>query len=396
MKQTIFDSILKSHMDNRPFALLYRPHVTGTNHIEVLTGEINYPNTIESIQLPESQSSYCKSSLVVIPYRQLSERGFECIEDNERLINIMISEHDVVPKNNVLMSISNIPITSSNDRFDVEDEEYIEIVRSIILTEIGAGEGSNFVIKRDLMIDLKDYSTQSALRIFRNLIENETGAHWTFLINTGDRIFVGASPELHVALKSGIVMMNPISGTYRYPQSGPTIKGLIEFLSSLKEVDELYMVLEEELKMLSQISFLGGRVYGPFLKEMSKVAHTEFHIKGKTECDPRVILLKTLFSPAVTGSPIENACRVIKKHEKRGRSYYAGVAALLSKDASGESAMDSTILIRTADINAAGCARIGVGATIVRHSDPIAEAAETRAKATALLQAMGYRSESYV
>ena len=396
MTQTIFDSILKSSMDNRPFALLYRPHVTGTNHVEVVTGEISYPNTIESIQLPEGQSSSYKSALIVIPYRQLNERGFEYIEDNEKLINIMISKHEVIPKNNVLMSIPNIPITLSNGRFDIEDEEYIEIVRNIILTEIGTGEGSNFVIKRDFMIDIKDYSIQSALRIFRNLIENETGAHWTFLINTGDRVFVGASPELHVALKSGIVMMNPISGTYRYPQSGPNLKGLKDFLSSLKEVDELYMVLEEELKMLSQISPLGGRVYGPFLKEMSKVAHTEFHIKGKTQCDPRVILFKTLFSPAVTGSPIENACRVIKKHEKRGRSYYAGVAALLSKDDADENTMDSAILIRAADINIAGCARIGVGATIVRHSDPIAEAAETHAKATALLQAMGYRGEYYV
>jgi len=124
---------------------------------------------------------------------------------------------------------------------------------------------------------------------------------------------------------------------------------------------------------------------------MSKVAHTEFHIKGETQCDPRSILLKTLFSPAVTGSPIENACRIIKKHEKKGRGYYAGVAALISKDGAGENTMDSAILIRTADINIAGHARIGVGATIVRHSDPIAEAAETRAKATALLQAMGYK-----
>jgi phenazine biosynthesis protein phzE len=396
MKQTLLDSILKSHMDNQPFALLYRPHITGTNHVEVILGEINYYNTIGSVQLPKDLPSSYKSTLIVIPYRQLNERGFEYVEDNERLINIMISEHDVIPKNQVLMSIPSIPIELFNGRFDIGDEEYIEIVRKIISAEIGTGEGSNFVIKRDLMIDIKNYSPQSALRIFRNLIENERGAHWVFLINTCDRIFVGASPELHIALNSGIVMMNPISGTYRYPQSGPTIEGLIEFLSSLKETDELYMVLEEELKMLSEISSLGGKIHGPFLREMSRVAHTEFYIKGKTQYDPKVILLKTLFSPAVTGSPIENACRVIKRYEQRGRGYYAGVVALLSKDASGENSMDSTILIRTADINTAGCTRIGVGATIVRHSDPIAEAAETRAKATALLQAMGYKGKYYV
>lgn len=396
MKYTFFDSILKSHSNNQPFALLYRTHITGPDYVELLLGEINYPNTIKDIQLPDGLYSPYKSSLVVIPYRQLDERGFEYIEDKERLINILISEHKIIPKNKLLMSIPNIPIILSNGKFDIGDEEYIEIVRKIISAEIASGEGSNFVIKRNLVIDIKDYSTQSAFIIFRNLVENESGAHWVFLINTGDRIFVGASPELHVSLKNGIATMNPISGTYCYPQSGPTFEGLLEFLSSLKETDELYMVLEEELKMLSQISPLGVRVHGPFLREMSKVAHTEFHIKSKTQCDPRLILLKTLFSPAITGSPIENACRVIKKYEKKGRGYYAGVAALLSKDVSGENAMDSAILIRTADINNSGCITIGVGATIVRHSDPTAEANETRAKATALLQAMGYRGKHYV
>ncbi|MBT2479530.1 chorismate-binding protein [Streptomyces sp. ISL-94] len=49
---------------------------------------------------------------------------------------------------------------------------------------------------------------------------------------------------------------------------------------------------------------------------------------------------------------------------------------------------DSSILIRTADIDGGGRLRIGVGATLVRHSDPGSEVKETHAKAAGLLTAL--------
>jgi phenazine biosynthesis protein phzE len=45
-------------------------------------------------------------------------------------------------------------------------------------------------------------------------------------------------------------------------------------------------------------------------------------------------------------------------------------------------------MIRTAELDRTGRVEIGVGATLVRHSDPAAEAAETRAKAATLLRVM--------
>lgn len=57
--------------------------------------------------------------------------------------------------------------------------------------------------------------------------------------------------------------------------------------------------------------------------------------------------------------------------------------------------MDSSILIRTADIDGQGRMRIGVGATLVRHSDPASEAAETRAKVSTMLAAAGISDGAY-
>jgi len=96
-----------------------------------------------------------------------------------------------------------------------------------------------------------------------------------------------------------------------------------------------------------------------------------------------------MFAPTVTGSPLESACRVISRYEPHGRGYYAGMLALIGRDGAGRQALDSAIAIRTADIDSTGRVRIDVGATLVRHSDPLSEAAETRGKAEALLAALG-------
>ncbi|MDE9772178.1 chorismate-binding protein, partial [Pseudomonas aeruginosa] len=104
---------------------------------------------------------------------------------------------------------------------------------------------------------------------------------------------------------------------------------VMEFLDNRKEADELYMVVDEELKMMARICEDGGRVLGPYLKEMAHLAHTEYFIEGQTSRDVREVLRETLFAPTVTGSPLESACRVIRRYEPQGRGYYSGVAALI-------------------------------------------------------------------
>jgi 2-amino-4-deoxychorismate synthase len=136
---------------------------------------------------------------------------------------------------------------------------------------------------------------------------------------------------------------------------------------------------------------MGGVVVGPRLKEMAHLAHTEYELRGRSSLDVREVLRETMFAATVTGSPVQNACRVIERHEVGGRGYYAGALALLGRDSGGAQTLDSPILIRTADIDAAGRLRVPVGATLVRGSDPAGEVAETHAKAAGVLAALGVR-----
>ena len=375
-----------------PFALIHRP-ASDRHRVDVLIGDVSHPASLSDVAIPDAVPSDPATAtehdvLLLLPYRQLSERGFACPDDGTPLVALTVSASEQVPLAEVLDRVPDTPLYPSATEVEPNDAAYADRVRRIIDDEIAGGQGANFVLRRTFSTDLAGDPVTTALTVFRRMLEREHGAHWTFVVYTGDRILVGASPERHVSLSDGVATMNPISGTYRYPSGGADLSGVMDFLADRKETGELAMVLDEELKMMARVCERGGRVTGPYLKEMAAVAHTEYFISGRTDRDPRDILRETLFAPTVTGSPLESACHVINRYEPEGRGYYSGVAALVGRDGSGRHTMDSTILIRTADIDATGRLSLAVGATIVRDSDPHDEAAETRAKAESMLAAL--------
>lgn len=389
--------LLEHVLGPRPgaFALLHRPDA-GADRVEILLGDVSTPARLADVRLPDLGAPLGGArhdALVVVPHQQVAERGFEVAADGSPLLVMSVTDQGHMDLTRVLERLPDEPIVLTGGAFDIADDDYADTVRAVLTDEIGTGEGSNFVIKRSFVATITDYSTRSALTLFRRLLTKETGAYWTFLVHTGTRTFVGATPERHVSLQGGVATMNPISGTYRYPPTGPVLSEVMDFLSDRKEIDELHMVLDEELKMMARVCDGGGRVLGPFLRQMARLAHTEYLIEGRSDLDPRDILRETLLAPTVTGSPLENACRVIARYEPRGRGYYGGVVALIGREADGARTMDSSILIRTADIrtgtDGAGHVEVGVGATLVRHSDPAAEVAETRTKVAGLLAALG-------
>ncbi|MEU4985695.1 anthranilate synthase family protein [Streptomyces sp. NPDC021969] len=375
------------------YALLHRPEATGPGVVEVLAGHVVRLTELADLTdltpraAPGTGAAH-HDVLALVPYRQLTERGYAAPDDGTPLTGLVVREQARVALADVLDRVPHTAATLVDGRFEPDDATYADTVRRIVDEEIGTGQGANFVVKRSFVARVDHPDAHTALRFFRRLLGKETGAYWTFLVHTGEHTLVGASPERHISVDAGHAVMNPISGTYRYPPTGPDLDEVMEFLRDTKETDELYMVVDEELKMMSRICEAGGRVTGPHLKEMARLAHTEYFIEGRCTRPAPEILRETLFAPTVTGSPLENAARVIARHEPDGRGYYAGVAALIGRDATGGTALDSAILIRAARLGADGRIEIGVGATLVRHSDPAAEVAETRAKAAGLLDAL--------
>ncbi|MFE5561401.1 anthranilate synthase family protein [Streptomyces sp. NPDC056544] len=370
-----------------PFALLRR-RTPGRDHdtVEVLIGQVGEVERLADLPVGELPA------LALVPFRQIRERGFDVRDDGTPLSVLVAEEAYEIPLAEALAALPSHPVRVEDGGFDVPDEEYAATVRRVIEDEIGRGEGANFVIRRTYRGRIDGFDRADALALFRRLLEGERGAYWTYVVHTGERTLVGASPEVHVRMSGRTVVMNPISGTYRYPAGGPTADSLLAFLGDRKETEELSMVVDEELKMMCTVGDMGGVVVGPRLKEMSHLAHTEYELRGRSSLDVREVLRETMFAATVTGSPVQNACRVIERYEAGGRGYYAGALALLGRDPAGAQTLDSPILIRTADIAADGTLRVPVGATLVRHSDPAGEVAETHAKAAGVLAALGVRA----
>lgn len=328
-----------------PFALIRR-RTPGrdTDTVDVLLGPVSAVERLTDIALPKGvpeDGRPVADALALVPYRQIRERGFEARDDGTPLVVLHPREAYEIPLPELERALPGHGVHVEHGGFDVDDDTYAGIVERVIEDEIGRGEGANFVIRRTFRGQIPGFSAADALALFRRLLDGERGAYWTFVVRTPERTLAGASPEVHVRMAGGTVVMNPISGTYRYPAQGPDMDGLLAFLRDVKEVEELTMVVDEELKMMCTVGDLGGVVVGPRLKEMAHLAHTEYELRGRSTMDVRDVLRETMFAATVTGSPVQNACRVIERYEPGGRGYYAGALALIGRDGGGVQTLDS-------------------------------------------------------
>lgn len=386
---------LVNELQQQPAFALIR--VRDSDTVTLVGGAYEDVETLADVPLetgvPADGSGGVWDRLVLVPFRQARERGFAAHDDGTplRVVNADVL-HDV-PLADLLPTLPDGGVAlADRGGFETSDEAYAAMVRQVIDDEIGRGEGANLVIGRHYRAKIADWGHDAALAVFKRLLERERGAFWTFCIFTGDRYLVGASPERHVSVEAGQVRMNPISGTFRtkgLSTHAEKTSALLEFLRDEKEIYELFMVVDEELKMMCDICQEGGLVLGPYLKPMSHLVHTEYLLAGRTDRDVREVLRDSMFAATVSGSPVENACRLIEQYEEEGRGYYASVAALVGRDAEGRQRADAPILIRTADVDLEGNLKVSAGATLVRDSDPEHETAETWAKASGVLSAFG-------
>ena len=280
----------------------------------------------------------------------------------------------------------------------MSDEEFMEMVEAG-KAEIRAGNVSQVVLSRKFTGQLegplpnnREYIDPQA--IFANIVE-QRGQYMSFFIQFEGRTIMAASPERHLEIRDGKVIMNPIAGTMKKGDFATFEKRLHEFLADPKETDELAQVLDEELKMMAVNCPRGGRVQGPYLRETGAVIHTEYLLEGESGIEPVAALRNTLHAPTLVGSPLASASRIIKAQETESRGYYGGEFGVIDSDGS----MDSAIAIRMLDLEHDGHFTVQAGAGIVKDSDPAKEAEETRLKAAGMLSMLSDdrpKDESYL
>ena len=392
--------ILELRESNQPFCIFQKQDC---EDVTVLSGEAVSFDRIDDIPrekgIPAGGRIY--DSISMIPFSQIREKGYRARNDGEQILTLKINQFHEMAVDDLLPEIADSDITLANGfEYDMTAEEYEELIQKIVDDEIGNGEGANFVIPRTLNGQINDFSQVKALSIFKYLLENDYGTYWKFIFYNGSRYFIGSTPERHLYVEDQKVKMNPISGTFRknkaYHRRSEFKADLLDFLNNPKEINELFMVVDEELKMMSRMCSQGGAIIGPLLKEMSRLIHSEYLLSGESDKDVIELFKESMFAATVTGSPVENACNIILKYGKNSRRYYGSAILLLGRDEKGGDTLDSPITIRTLEVDNSGQFQTAVGATLVRDSIASEEVLETTAKGAALLSGLVSTSKQEV
>jgi len=209
------------------------------------------------------------------------------------------------------------------------------------------------------------------------------------LINLGQGEFlVAASPEMYVRVEGRRIETCPISGTIaRGRDPVEDAERIRELLNSAKDESELTMCTDVDRNDKSRVAVPGSvRVIGRRQIELySRLIHTVDHVEGvlAEPFDALDGFLSHAWAVTVTGAPKLWAIRFIEEQERSSRRWYGGAIGRITFDGN----MNTGLTLRTIRMQD-GVAEVRAGATLLYDSDPRAEEAETRLKASAMFTAI--------
>ena len=201
--------------------------------------------------------------------------------------------------------------------------------------------------------------------------------------------FIGASPELLVAVEGNTVRCHPLAGTTARTGDPKTDRrAAAELLASEKNQIEHRVVIDMiHDTLLPWCSYLDWQPEASVIS-VANVQHLGTALEGHlSDPRPNVLELVTALSPtpALGGFPRTEALALIAKAEGFTRGRYGGAVGWV--DAAGDGTW--AVAIRCAELSAdRRQARLVAGGGIVADSEPLSELAETQAKLQAMLSAI--------
>ncbi|MEZ5165458.1 MAG: isochorismate synthase [Acidimicrobiales bacterium] len=215
-----------------------------------------------------------------------------------------------------------------------------------------------------------------------------------FSFVVGDREFLGASPEELVTLDGREVCTSALAGTTGVGWDETSDEGLAaEMLASRKVRAEHAFVVDDITTRLATLGLVGETPREPEVLRLARLQHLRTPITARIErrsggvSDMDVLRIAGVLhpTPAVAGTPTDEAIAWLTAREDFDRGWYAAPVGWCDLEGTGE----LRVALRSALVDLATCtATLFSGASIVADSVPADELAETSVKLRALLDVM--------
>lgn len=280
----------------------------------------------------------------------------------------------------------------------------------------GVGKGLNYIKSGQLnkivlarLLHLTSTATVDICQLLRNLAQHNT-LGYTFAVDLSKRIsekngsnvaldaektLIGGSPELLISRSGLHITANPMAGSRpRSEDHAEDMRLAAELISSTKDLHEHEVVVNAVATALRPYCRTLFVPKEPSLVHTETIWHLATEIKGEL-ANPSTSSLELALAlhptPAVCGSPTELAREVIREIEPFDRNFFTGIVGWCDSNGDGEWA----VAIRCAEVEAQSLC-LFAGAGVVAGSDPEGELAETTAKFSTMLIAMGFdKTEVY-
>ena len=255
--------------------------------------------------------------------------------------------------------------------------------------DIAAGEIYQAALSRRLSAPARE----SGMAIYQRLRQLNPSPAMFYLRVPGVEL-AGSSPEPLVKVQGRRVTTCPIAGTRRRGEDEDEDQRLErELLADPKERAEHAMLVDLARNDLGKVCTPGSVMPTQLLRvqRFPRVMHLVSIVAGELATDRTALDALGAVFPAgtVTGAPKRRAMEIIAREEPTARGPYAGACGYVTFYGD----LEFCITIRTAVVTA-GQVHVQAGAGIVSDSDPGQELAETEAKASAILAAIGGPSGS--
>jgi menaquinone-specific isochorismate synthase len=250
------------------------------------------------------------------------------------------------------------------------------------LNRIESGAYDKIVLSRAL--DLVFDNSCQPLKILNRLRQDYPVCNSFSLQHENGSSFIGATPERLISVTGGKFTTEAIAGSAaRDPDARIDAKLARDLLSSEKDLREHRHVVESIARRLADLGLEARIAKEPGLMTLPNVQHLRTPIEGDLPDDLHILdLVESLHpTPAVGGTPRENAIPDIASWEPFPRGLFAGLTGWFDARGNGEFAVG----IRSA-LTKGSSARLYAGAGIVRGSIPESELRETSLKMEALLR----------